>query len=102
MEQLKLALTNKEAVQLFIRDERDRDRWDRYKRQKRKYALPISSKMEQLKLALANKEAEQLFISDERDRDRWGRYTHETKAELRSSNLQDHGAVEAGACEQGG
>ena len=99
---MKLALTNKEAVQLFIRDERDRDRWERYKRQKRKYALPISSKMEQLKLALAKEKAKQLFIRDERDCDRWDRCTHETKAEPRFSDLKDHGAVEAGACEEDG
>ena len=58
--------------------------------------------MEQLKLALANREAEQLFIRDERNRDRWDRYTHETNAEARFSNLKDHGAVELGACEEGG
>ena len=58
--------------------------------------------MEQLKLALAKKKTKQLFMRDERDRDRWDRYTYVAKAEACFSNLKDHGAVEAGACDEEG
>ena len=90
MEQLKLALANKEAEQLFMRDERDRDRWDRYTYVAKAEARfsNLKGHAEQLKLELATKKAKQLFIRDERDRDRWDRYTHETNAEARFSIFQ--------------
>ena len=55
MEQLKLELATKKAKQLFIRDERDRDRWDRYTHETKaeaRFSVPISKIVEQLKLAL--------------------------------------------------
>ena len=42
------------------------------------------------------------FWRTRRARIRVDRYTHETKAEVRFSNLKQDGAVEVGACEQGG
>ena len=71
MEQLNLALAKKEAEQLVIRDERDRDRRDRYTHETNAEAR-FSNLIDHgtVEDGACEQEAEQLFIRDERDRDR--------------------------------
>ena len=134
MEQFKLALANKEAKQLFIRDERDRDRWDRYthatKAELRFSNLKTSWSSSRWRLRtrrLSNSilEMSEIAIDGIATRTRQKRKLRTRRLSNSSLQMRDiaidgiatrtrqkrnyafpiskhHGAVQDGACEQGG